>query len=187
MRSNAHGAARFLVALLLATGVALAQSPAQSGPRGKPATTPKSGAKPKASATPAPPSFACEEVKERLAGAANRCSEQARAAASIPCSATGHSKLLALDLACAQQSDPKGAKKAPLAAEVKSGTCRALAISGGALIAEAEMADYQACARAVAADVVASRCKAGVEKVEYLFLRGGQEPFATSTRCPGAP
>lgn len=148
---------------------------------------PKAAATAKPSPTPTPPAFDCEAVKERLAGMTAACPEEARAAAALPCSATGHSRILKLELSCARVRDPKGAKKSPLAAEVGSGECRALAMVGGAKIAEANEPDYQACARAVQAKVIEAGCKPGVAAVEYLFLRGGQEPYATSVPCPGAP
>ena len=185
-----------LIAMLLLVSSSVAFAQRKPAPRPGARPSPKATATPtptpaptptvkaKAKPTPTPPSFDCEAVKERLAGSAMRCAEQARAAAAIPCSATGHTRLLALDLACTQQRDPRGAKKAPLASEVKAGSCRALAMSGGGTIAEADVADYQACSRAIAAKVVATQCQPGVAQVEYLFLRGGQEPFATSLPCP---
>lgn len=135
-------------------------------------------------AAPSPVPLDCDAVKTRLLAGGKACPEEARDAAGIPCSPGGHAKLLALDLSCAQASNPDRAKKSPLAAPLDPGSCRAVSLKDGSLLAEATSPDYQGCARALQADLLAKQCAGGEKQVEYLFLRGTHDPYAFTVRCP---
>lgn len=153
-----------------------------------PAASSKGKAKPKATGsatpTPTPPALDCESVKTRLAAAPVACSEESHEAASIACSASGHARLLTLDLSCMSKLAPRDAKKSPLAAPVDAGACRAVSVKDGSILADANVPDYQACMRQVQAAVVEKKCTGETREVEYLFLRGSHEPYVFTVRCP---
>lgn len=159
-----------------------AAAPAGRGAPKKKKKAPVATAAP--SATPSPVPLDCEAVKARLVAAGKACPKESRSAAAIPCSPGGHAKLLALDLTCTRASDPDQAKKSPLAAPLDAGSCRAVSLKDGSLLAEATVPDYQGCARELQAQLLAKQCAGGEKQVEYLFLRGTHDPYAFTVRCP---
>lgn len=165
---------------------ALASIAAGPAPKGKG----KAGAKATASATPAatpsptPRALDCEAVKARVTAESTQCPEEAHEAATIACSATGHARLLALDLACLSSRKPGDAKKSPLATPLDASTCRAVSVKDGSVLAEASVADYQGCMREVQGAVFAKACTGGVVEVSYLFQRGTHDPYVFTVRCP---
>lgn len=153
--------------------------------RATPTPTPTPTPRPaEAGPTPTPVPLDCDAVKTRLLGGSKACPQEARAAATIPCSAGGHAKLLALDLACTRTTSPDEAKASPLAETLDSGNCRAISLEDGSLLAEATSPDYQGCARALQAQLLADLCTGDAKQVDYLFLRGTHAPYAFTVRCP---